>query len=194
MAGQPVAAVAGTGGGGGEALPATRSPRPAVLRKADGPGPEQPQGPQHAAEVVGDGRRGRQVGVVAADHRQKAGLGALAGRLDRVQRRVADRVGADDAHPVQHDLVGGHVEADQGHDHLPDGGGGVAGRRGDAGEDAIDRPDQAITGDVELAAALPEADQEPRRRLLAGQLADLQERLQAPQLRDLPCDELTRQG
>ena len=115
------------------------------------------------------------------------------GRLDRVERRVGDGVGADDRDPVQHDLVGGHVEADQGHDHLADRGG-----RSSAGEETLARtpsiaPLQAVAGDVELAAALPEADQEPRRGLLAGQLADLHERLQAPQLRDVPGDELARQ-
>ena len=72
------------------------------------------------------------------------------------RRRRCRRARSD---PVQHDLVGGHVEADQGHDHLAHRRAAV-GRRGDAREDAVDRALEAVAGDLELATALPEADQE----------------------------------
>ena len=81
----------------------------------------------------------------------------MPGRLDRVDGGIGDGVGPHDPDPVQLELVGRHVEADQGDDHLA--GGRPADTVGaDAGEDAVDRPLQAVTGDLEFAAALPEPD------------------------------------
>ena len=51
--------------------------------EADGAGPEQPQRAKCAAQVVGDRGGGREVGVVAADHRQEAGLALAAGGSPR---------------------------------------------------------------------------------------------------------------
>ena len=54
-------------------------------------------------------------------------------------------------------------------------------------------PCEAVAGDVELAAPVPEADQEAGRDLLGAHLADLDEGLEPPELRDVVADELRRQ-
>ena len=186
-AGQPVAAVSGAAGACAEALPAVCAADPGVRRDADAAGPEEPKGAERAAQVVGDRRGGRDVSEAAADDREEpAWLG------ERVEWRVVDGVGSNDADTVQLDLLGRHVEADQGHDHLA-GGRRAAPGAADAGEDAVDGALQPVAGDVELAAAVPEADQEAGRDLLGGELADLDVGLEAAQLSGVIRDELGRQ-
>ena len=137
---------------------------------------------------------GATVGESAAQAGQEARLPASAGarRVDRVDRGVLDQVGAHDPYPVKLDLVLGHVEADQRHDHLA-GRGRLVGVGGDHREDGVDGAAQTVAGDVELGLAVPEPDHEADRGLLAGDLAHLDEGLQPPQLGQVPLDELPRQ-
>ena len=120
-------------GAGAEPLPAAAfcgpsRGRPARRRRAG-------RGASFAARAAGRRRRRRQERRWrwrTLTRARKPGLpaAAVAGGVDGVRRRVGDRVGAHDPHPVELDLVGGHVEADQRDDHLA-GGGCLVGVRGD---------------------------------------------------------------